>query len=239
MELKDLIIRGAYDYNIELDEHKVSQFMKYMLLLKEWNKKINLTAITEDYDIVKKHFIDSLSIIKSNVIKKGSYIIDVGTGAGFPGIPIKIVIPEVKVVLLDSLNKRIKFLNTVIDELMLKDIVSIHGRAEEMSKSSLYREAFDIATARAVANMNLLSEYCLPYVKKGGYFIAMKGPSGYKEVVEASKAITVLGGTIKEIIETKIVDEEIKHNIIVIEKTQSTPLKYPRQFAIIENNPIK
>jgi 16S rRNA (guanine527-N7)-methyltransferase len=239
MELGDLIIRGANDYGIQLDDHMISQFMKYMALLKEWNEKINLTAITDDYEIVKKHFIDSLSIIKSNVIKNGTSIIDVGTGAGFPGIPIKIVMPEVRIVLLDSLNKRVKFLNTVIEELMLKDIVSIHGRAEEMSKLSLYRETFDVATARAVANMSLLSEYCLPYVKRGGYFIAMKGPSGYEEVNEAKKALSVLGGTIKQIIETKIVDEEINHNIIVIEKTRSTPPGYPRRFAIIEKNPIK
>lgn len=122
---------------------------------------------------------------------------------------------------------------------MLKDIISVHGRAEEMSRLNLYRETFDVATARAVANMNLLSEYCLPYVKKGGYFIAMKGPSGYEEVNEAKKALSVLGGTIKQIIETKIVDEKINHNIIVIEKVRSTPAGYPRRFAIIEKNPIK
>lgn len=146
--------------------------------------------------------------------------------------------PEIKVILLDSLNKRVVFLNTVIEELKLTDIKTIHGRAEEMSKLSLYRESFDIVTARAVANMNLLSEYCLPYVKKGGHFIAMKGPSGYEEVNSATKAINVLGGRLKEIIETKIVDEELKHNIIVIEKNRSTPSTYPRRFAIIEKNPI-
>jgi 16S rRNA (guanine527-N7)-methyltransferase len=210
-----------------------------MKLLKEWNEKINLTAITDEVEIIKKHFIDSFSILKSGVKLENTSIIDVGTGAGFPGIPIKIIIPTSKVVLLDSLNKRVKFLNTIITELGLKNITTIHGRAEEVSRQAEYREKFDIATARAVANMSLLSEYCLPYVKLNGHFIALKGPTGYDEVKEATKAISVLGGKLKEIVETKILNEEIKHNIIVIKKTTKTPQIYPRRFAIIEKNPLK
>lgn len=238
MDYIELLKKGAKDYDYILSEIQINQFIRYMELLKEWNEKINLTAITEDMEIVKKHFIDSISILKSNVIGKGTSIIDVGTGAGFPGIPLKILIPDLKVVLLDSLNKRIKFLNTIIEELGLTDISTVHGRAEDFSKINSYREKFDVATARAVANMGVLSEYCMPYVKPGGYFIAMKGPSGYEELDESKKAITILGGRVKEVIETKIPGSEINHNIIVVEKTRSTPLKYPRKYAIIEKNPI-
>lgn len=238
MDHVELLIKGAKDYDYILSEIQINQFLKYMELLKEWNEKINLTAITDDIGIVKKHFIDSISILKSKVIGKGTSIIDVGTGAGFPGIPLKILIPDSKVVLLDSLNKRIKFLNTIIDELGLKDISAVHGRAEDFSKTNSYREKFDIATARAVANMGTLSEYCMPYVRQGGYFIAMKGPSGYDELEESKKAISILGGRVKEVIETKISGEEINHNIIVVEKIRTTPLKYPRKYAIIEKNPI-
>lgn len=239
MDIRELLKKGAMIYGIELNDNQIDQFIKYKELLKEWNEKINLTAITEDSEIIKKHFIDSFSILKSNVIKENSSIIDVGTGAGFPGIPLKIIMPTVKVVLLDSLNKRINFLNEVIKELKLENITTVHGRAEEASKQAGYREQFDISTARAVANMNLLSEYCIPYVKKGGHFVALKGPSGYNEIEEAKKAISILGGKVKEIIETEIADEEIKHNIIVIEKVTNTPSKYPRRYAIIEKNPLK
>lgn len=239
MELDNLLIKGAEDYGINLNEIQINQLLKYMALLKEWNERINLTAITEEKEIIKKHFIDSFSILRSNVIKENASIIDVGTGAGFPGIPLKIIMPNIKVVLLDSLKKRINFLNTVIGELKLVNIATIHGRAEEISKEPLYREKFDIVTARAVANMSLLSEYCLPYVKKNGYFIAMKGPSGYEEVSGAMKAISILGGKVKEIVETQILDEEIKHNVIIVEKVANTPQKYPRRFAIIEKNPLK
>lgn len=239
MEYESILTKGAEEYGIKLNNEQIEQFIKYMKLLKEWNEKINLTAITEDEQIIKKHFIDSISIIKSGVIDEEASVIDVGTGAGFPGIPLKIIMPHTNITLLDSLNKRVSFLNTVISELKLNKITAIHGRAEEASKTPLFREKFDIATARAVANMNLLSEYCLPYVKKDGYFIAMKGPSGYEEVNEAKNAINVLGGKVGEVIETNIPGEELRHNIIIVKKVTNTPSKYPRRFAIIEKNPIK
>lgn len=239
MELTELLITGAKSYGISLSDQQVKQFMSYMRLLKEWNEKINLTAITDEAEIIKKHFIDSISIMKSGLLKPGKNIIDVGTGAGFPGIPINIVEPGVKVVLLDSLNKRINFLNTVIQELGLSNIEAIHGRAEEMSTKSAYRERFDVATARAVANMNILSEYCMPYVKKNGHFIAMKGPTGYEEVKNAKNAISVLGGEVSEIIETGLMEDEFKHNIVIIRKVKETSTKYPRRFAIMEKQPLK
>jgi 16S rRNA (guanine527-N7)-methyltransferase len=239
MELTSLLRNGAENYDIKLSDYQVEQFMNYMRLLKEWNEKINLTAITDEAEIIKKHFIDSIAIMKSDLISTGCTVIDVGTGAGFPGIPINIIEPGVKVLLLDSLNKRVNFLNEVIKELKLTNIEAVHGRAEEMSKNVKYREKFDIATARAVANMNVLSEYCMPYVKKGGHFIALKGPTGYEEVNNAKGAINILGGKITNIIETKIIDEEYKHNIVIIKKIKETSTKYPRRYAIIEKTPLK
>ena len=239
MDLTSLLKNGAENYNVKLSDYQVEQFMTYMKLLKEWNEKINLTAITDEAEIIKKHFIDSIAIMKSDLINTGCTVIDVGTGAGFPGIPINIIDPSVKVVLLDSLNKRVNFLNEVIKELKLTNIEAVHGRAEEMSKNVKYREKFDIATARAVANMNVLSEYCMPYVKKGGHFIALKGPTGYEEVTHAKGAISILGGQVKNIIETNIIEEEYKHNIVIIKKIKETSTKYPRRYAIIEKTPLK
>jgi 16S rRNA (guanine527-N7)-methyltransferase len=239
MDVREVLKNGALNYNIDLREEQVEQFIKYMNLLREWNKKINLTAITDDIDIIKKHFIDSISIVKSGVLKEGMSLVDVGTGAGFPGIPIKIIMPTIKVVLLDSLNKRINYLNEVINELNLNNIEAVHGRAEEYSKNDMYREKFDIATARAVANLSVLSEYCIPYVKINGYFIAMKGPSIEEEIQSGKNAISTLGGKFVEIIKTEILGEEYNHNIVVVEKVKKTDEKYPRKYAQIEKKPIK
>lgn len=239
MDTRELLRKGTEIYNVVLDDRQIDQFIIYMRLLKEWNEKINLTAITEESDIIKKHFIDSVSIVKSNVIKNNSSIIDVGTGAGFPGIPIKIILPGTRVLLLDSLNKRINFLNEVIKELGLKDITTIHGRAEELSRDKKYREKFDIATARAVANLVVLSEYCIPYVKVGGYFLSMKGPSAPEEIDSSRNAIGSLGGKIVEIIDTIIPTEEMKHKLVVVEKINTTDVKFPRKTAQIEKKPIK
>jgi 16S rRNA (guanine527-N7)-methyltransferase len=239
MEIVDMLKKGASIYGIELNEVQIEQFLKYKELLKEWNEKINLTAITDDFGIINKHFIDSISILKSGVIKEGMRIIDVGTGAGFPGIPLKIIMPSLNVVLLDSLNKRINYLNNVIRELELEGIEAIHGRAEDFARKKEYREQFDIATARAVANMTVLSEYCIPYVKISGYFIAMKGPSADEELREAKNAIGTLGGKFKEIVETEILGDEFKHKLIVVEKVNSTLEKYPRKAGQIEKKPIK
>jgi 16S rRNA (guanine527-N7)-methyltransferase len=238
MELQQLLKDGIQKFGVELSDTQVEQFNIYKKLLVEWNNKINLTAITDDVGIIKKHFVDSASIISSQLIKANSKIIDVGTGAGFPGIPIKILMPDTDITLLDALNKRVKFLNTIIEELDLKGIRTEHGRAEEMSRNKNFREKFDIATARAVANMNLLSEFCMPYVKKGGFFIAMKGPSGYEELENAKNAIRILGGKERKIVETEILGEEMKHNLVIIEKVSTTSALYPRRYAIIEKNQL-
>lgn len=239
MDVRDVLRNGALIYNINLSQEQIDQFIKYMDLLKAWNEKINLTAIKDDMEIIKKHFIDSISIVKSGTLKDGMSLIDVGTGAGFPGIPIKIIFPKIRILLLDSLSKRVNYLNEVINTLELKNISAIHGRAEEYSKKSEYREQFDIATARAVADLSILSEYCIPYVKINGFFIAMKGPSIDEEIQSGMNAIGTLGGKFVEILKTEIPGEEFNHRIVVVEKVRSTNEKYPRKYAQIEKKPIK
>ena len=227
MKNKEKLIQDAKEMGIELNEFHVKQFEKYQELLLEWNEKINLTAITEENDIITKHFVDSLYCLK--YIKDTDSIIDIGTGAGFPGLPIKIVSHETSVTLLDSLNKRITYLNDVIEKLSLENINAIHGRAEEFGIKPEYREKFDVATARAVANMKVLVEYCLPFVKVGGKFICMKG-SEYKEELEEAKAhIGNLGGKVATIEEVILPGTDIKHSLIVIEKEKSTPKNFPRR----------
>lgn len=221
------LINDAKNIGLELNMFHVKQFEKYQELLLEWNEKINLTAITEEDDIITKHFIDSLTWLK--YIKGDEKIVDVGTGAGFPGIPVKIVSRETKVTLVDSLNKRINYLNDVIEKLGLGNMETIHARAEELGQNEKYREKFDIATARAVANLKVLVEYCLPFVKVGGKFVCMKG-SEYKEEVEEAKAhIGNLGGKITKIEEIILPETDIKHTIIIIEKVNSTPKSFPRR----------
>jgi len=227
MNNKEKLVRDAEEIGIELKEFHVKQFEKYQQLLLDWNEKINLTAITEEDDIITKHFIDSLYCLK--YIKFSDKVIDVGTGAGFPGVPIKIVSCETPLTLLDSLNKRITYLNDVIEKLQLKDVHAVHGRAEEFGVKPDYRENFDVATARAVANMKVLSEYCLPFVKVGGKFICMKG-SEYKDEIEEAKAhIGNLGGKIASVEEIILPNTDIKHTIIIVEKINNTPKNFPRR----------
>ena len=216
MEFFELMKTASNDVGLEFTEGQYEQFIKYMRLLQEWNEKINLTAITEDEEVVKKHFIDCIKAFKSDKIKNAKTIIDVGTGAGFPGLPIAIMNPNVEVTLLDSLNKRINFLNLVVRELGLKNVKTIHSRAEDGARKPELREKFDIATSRAVANMAVLSEFCMPYVKKGGYFVALKGPSIDEELENGSNAIKILGGELKDIIEISIEETDLKHNIVEV-----------------------
>lgn len=239
MDFYNLLNTACEDINLQFDEEKYQKFMKYKELIQEWNKKINLTAIDEDEEIMKKHFIDSMKVCKFDKVTLFGKILDVGTGGGFPGIPLKIVNPNSKITLLDSLNKRIKFLNEVIKELNLKDIDAIHGRAEDFATQAEYREQFDGVVSRAVANMAVLSEFCLPYVKVGGYFVALKGPSIDEELDQAKKAISILGGKIEKVMDVTVEGSDLKHNLVVVKKVKSTPKKYPRKAGMVTKSPLK
>lgn len=239
MELKEFEEKlNSYlaEINIKLNEEQIKQFYDYMNLLLEWNEKINLTAITDKDEIILKHFVDCLTI--SKYIKENACIIDVGTGAGFPGIPLKIARKDVKIVLMDSLNKRINFLNEVIQSLKLENIETIHSRAEELGKNKKYREKFDVATSRAVANLNTLSEYMLPFVKKGGISICMKGPGADEEVQKAKRAISILGGEISSVDSFDLPNSEIGRNVVIINKNEVTPGKYPRKAGTPAKEPL-
>ena len=199
---------------------------------------MNLTGITEYEEVNEKHFVDSLSIVKALDLSKVNTVIDVGTGAGFPGVPLKIAFPHLKIVLLDSLNKRIQFLNTVIDELELKDIQTIHGRAEDFAKKPEYRESFNLCVSRAVANLSTLSEYCLPYVNINGMFVPYKSGEIDEEVQQAKKAIHLLGGKTEDIIKFQLPGSEIGRSFVKIRKTQNTSKKFPRKAGLPVKEPL-
>ncbi len=239
MEYYKLFEKACEDVDIKFNEDMYNKFMKYKELIKEWNEKVNLTAITDDEEIVKKHFIDSIKVLKNDGLKQGNKVIDIGTGGGFPGIPLKIVLPDIEITLLDSLNKRIKFLNIVIEELELKNIETIHGRAEDFGQNPKYREKYDYAVSRAVANLTSLSEFCIPFVKVDGKFLAMKGPAVEEELNDAKKAINVLGGEIKVVDNVVVEGSDLNHNLVCILKKKVTPKKYPRKAGMVTKNPIK
>ena len=231
--------------DIVLSERQLSQFVTYYKLLIEWNEKINLTAITEYEDVCVKHFLDSGSIVKlfssykeASDFFKDKTMIDVGTGAGFPGICLKILFPDLKLTLMDSLDKRIKFLNEVIKELSLEKIETVHARVEEFAKKSEFREQFDFATARAVASLPVLSEYCLPFVKVEGEFIAYKSEKADEEVSLSQNAFSVLGGKLKKNVSFVLPGTDYKRAIIVIEKEKSTPSGYPRKAGTPVKKPL-
>ncbi len=237
MKIEQILNKGFEEQNITVNEHIVSQFLKYAQLLKEWNEKINLTAITDDEGIAVKHFLDSATSVLTGKI--GESVIDVGTGAGFPGLVIKILKPEIKLTLLDSLKKRIKFLDDVSHSLLLSDVEALHSRAEDAGQNSLYREKYDTAVSRAVARLSVLVEYCLPFVKVGGYFLALKGPMAEDELTEAKRAINILGGEVESVFEAQIPFSELNHKIIIIKKVRHSPMKYPRKSALISKIPIE
>ena len=226
------------EIGITLNNKQKEQFDKFYELLVEWNKVMNLTGITEYEEVNEKHFVDSLSIVKAIDINEVESVIDIGTGAGFPGIPLKIAFPHLKVVLLDSLNKRINFLNTVIAELGLENIETIHGRAEDFAKKPEYREQFDLCVSRAVANLATLSEYCIPYIKKDGLFVPYKSGEIDDEVQQSKKAIHVLGGKLMNVIKFQLPGTEIGRSFVVINKVQNTAKKYPRKAGLPSKEPI-
>lgn len=225
-----------YGYNLtEIQEQKFDEFYK---LLEEWNYKIDITKIVETEEVYIKHFLDSLLITKSGIIEKNQNIIDIGTGGGFPGIPLKIYNDTLKFVLLDSLKKRINFLDVVVEKLNLDNVVPLHGRAEELARKEGIRESFDIATSRAVAPMQTLLEYCLPFVKVGGYFIAMKGPNYKEELKNSKSAIKLLGGMLDRVIEYELPNNLGKRCLILIKKIKSTPYRFPRSGGKPKSKPI-
>lgn len=235
-EFKDTMKFYLKELNINLSENQLEQFYDYMNILTEWNKVMNLTAITEPKEIIIKHFVDSLTVL--NKIDKKATIIDVGTGAGLPGIPIKIACPSVKVVLLDSLNKRINFLNEVISKLELKDIKTFHGRAEDYGKDKNHREKYDIAIARAVAPLNVLIEYLMPFVKLNGKCICMKGIKVEEEIENSKRGIQILGGDKIITDDFSIPNTDIERSIIIIEKNKLTDKKYPRKAGTPSKEPL-
>jgi len=226
------------ELGIELTDRQIEKFLLYYEMLVEWNGFMNLTAITEYDEVMKKHFIDSLSLIKAYDLNQKKKVIDIGTGAGFPGLVLKIAFPQLEITLLDSLNKRIQFLDAVIQNLSLTGVETVHGRAEDFAKPGKLRECFDLAVSRAVSNLSTLSEYCLPFVKQGGYFISYKSEKISEETEAAKNAITLLGGKIRKQVDFTLPDSDIYRNFLLIEKVTATPKKYPRKAGLPSKEPL-
>lgn len=236
IEFENIFKKECIKNNINIKEEKIKLFYDYMKYLLDWNEKINLTAIKEEKEFIVKHFVDSLSI--SEIVGDNKRIIDVGTGGGFPGIPLKLLNENLNVSLVDSVNKKIMVLNDIINKMKLENIEAIHTRAEDLAQNKEYREGFDMAVSRAVSNMNTLVEYLLPFVKIGGYVVCMKGPGYEEELNSSKKAIEILGGKIEDIKELKVSDE-LDRNIIIIKKIKNTNNKYPRGQGKPLREPLK
>lgn len=238
IEQKAYIAEKMQEIGIALSPVQVQQFYDYYVMLIETNKVMNLTAITEFVDVVKKHFVDSVIAPAELFHVEQLQMIDVGTGAGFPGIPLKIVYPHIKVTLLDSLNKRIRFLEQVAEKLGLKDVTLIHGRAEDIAKNKIYREQYDLCVSRAVANLSTLSEYCLPFIQKGGLFVAYKSGMYQEELDQAEKSIRILGGKVEQTAEFTLPNSDDSRSMIWIRKEKGTPAKYPRKAGVPAKEPL-
>ncbi len=233
-----ILEEGCQRLGISLDEEKKQQFIKFYELLTEWNKVMNLTGITEFEEVLQKHFIDSLAIQKVTDMGETDTVIDVGTGAGFPGIPLKIAFPHLKITLLDSLQKRIRFLDEVVQTLNLRGVTTIHGRAEEYARRKEHREKYQICVSRAVANLSSLAEYCLPFVKKGGYFISYKSGNIEEELSRSENAVKILGGEIENTVYFQLPGSDIERSFVLIKKKENTPGKYPRKAGIPAKEPL-
>ena len=238
MESKDILRQGLKEIGLDADDKMINKFLRFKDLLIEWNRKMNLTGITEENQIMIKHFLDSLTCLTTGVIGNDMKIIDVGTGAGFPGIPLKVYHDNLDITLLDSLKKRVRYLEVVCQELGLEGVSVLHGRAEDYGNKEGYRERYDLAVARAVAELSVLCEYCLPFVKINGYFIAQKGPRVYEEVSKSKKAIDVLGGKIIDTMEVKLPFTDIEHTLVIIKKIRLTPKQYPRKAGTPSKKPL-
>ena len=228
--------QGLENLNLELNEKQIEQFLKYYEMLIEKNKVMNLTAITEYDEVIEKHFLDSISLCQVYDLSKPVKILDMGTGAGFPGVPLKIAFPEVEITLADSLNKRIKFLDEVVEELGLEKVTTVHARAEELARNKEHRESYDLVVSRAVANLSTLGEYCIPFVKMGGNFISYKSGEVDEEVNAAGKAIKILGGEMKDVYKFDLSDQ--KRSFVIIEKIKTTPKTYPRKAGTPSKEPL-
>lgn len=231
------------EWNLELTTHKQEQFLKYYEMLIEKNRVMNLTAITEFDEVIDKHFLDSISLIRIIDLHRPYTLLDLGTGAGFPGIPLKIMFPDLKITLADSLNKRILFLQEVIAALQLSDITAVHARAEELARQKNYRECFDLCVSRAVANLSTLSEYCMPFVRVGGKFISYKSGEIEGEAMQAERAIALTGGSVKEIVKFDLPGivnsgNEIHRSFVMIDKVKATPKAYPRKAGTPSKMPL-
>lgn len=227
------------DFSLQLSDRQIDQFIRYYEVLTEWNGFMNLTGITEYNEVMKKHFIDSLSLVKIFDTSGSCKVIDVGTGAGFPGLVLKIAFPQMDVTLLDSLNKRIQFLNAVIEDLQLEGVTTLHGRAEDYARPGQLREKFDLCVSRAVANLSSLTEYCLPFVKIDGCFVSYKSEKLIEELAASKNAISLLGGRLEKCEEFTLPNSDIFRSLICIKKIQSTPKKYPRKAGTPTKEPIK
>jgi len=235
----DLLISVLKKLNLPYDDHTISKFERYMDLILQWNEKVNLTSITDKDEFIKKHYVDSLVCCEYNQFKVSNKIIDVGTGAGFPGIPLAIVNPEKEFLLMDSLNKKIKIIDEIAAEIRINNIKVCHGRAEDLAQNKTYREKYDLCVSRAVANLAVLSEYCLPFVKVGGWFAAYKSISAEEEIKNSLNAIEILGGKLEKTEAFKMSGYDLDHDIIFIKKAKKTLTKYPRKAGTPAKAPLK